>query len=95
MAHTLLGVRRGKRRSERFMTRSAKLNIALTQAEDRKKRQQEDPEVIDGWFKLVADTIAKYDIHDDDVHNFDETSFQIGVISLMKVVTGSERRTRP
>ena len=32
---------------------------------------------------------------DDDVHNFDETGFQMGVIGSMKVVTGSERRGRP
>jgi hypothetical protein len=29
------------------------------------------------------------------VHNFDESGFQIGVISIIKVVTGSERRVRP
>jgi hypothetical protein len=29
------------------------------------------------------------------MHNFDETGFQMGVIGSMKVVTGSERRTRP
>jgi hypothetical protein len=28
------------------------------------------------------------------VHNFDKTGFQMGVIGSMKVVTGSERRTR-
>jgi hypothetical protein len=43
----------------------------------------------------VEDTKAKYGVHNDDVHNFDETGFQMGVISSMKVVTGAERRTRP
>ena len=39
---------------------------------------------------------AKYGVHnDDDLHNFDETGFQMGVIGSMKVVTGSERRARP
>jgi hypothetical protein len=36
--------------------------------------------------KLVADTKAKYGVHNDDVHNFDDTNFQMGVISSMKVV---------
>ena len=51
--------------------------------------------MIGAWFKLVEETKAKYGVHDDDVHNFDETGFQIGIIGSMKVVTGSERRTQP
>jgi hypothetical protein len=47
------------------------------------------------WFKLVEEAKAKYSIHDDDVHNFDESGFQMGVISTMKVVIGLERRARP
>jgi hypothetical protein len=43
----------------------------------------------------VEETKAKYGVYDDDVHNFDESGFQIGVIGTMKVVTGSERRTKP
>jgi hypothetical protein len=43
----------------------------------------------------VEETKAKYSVHDNDVHNFDETGFQIGVIGSMKVVTGAERRARP
>jgi hypothetical protein len=33
-------------------------------------------------------------VYDDDVHNFDETGFQMGIIGLIKVVTGVERRAR-
>ncbi len=43
----------------------------------------------------MEDTKVKYGIHNDDVHNFDETGFQMGVIGSMKVVTSAERRTRP
>jgi hypothetical protein len=48
-----------------------------------------------GWFKLVEDTKSKYGVHDNDIHNFDETGFQMGIIGSMKVVTGAERRARP
>ena len=51
--------------------------------------------MISAWFKLVEETKAKYGVHNDNVHNFNETGFQIGIIRSMKVVTGSERRTRP
>jgi hypothetical protein len=47
------------------------------------------------WFDLVHNTKAKYGITDDDFYNFDETGFQMGVISTGVVVTGSERRNRP
>jgi hypothetical protein len=69
--------------------------MAFNQAKDRQRVLQEDPEVISAWFKLVRETKDKYGVLDDDIHNFDETSFQMGVIAQMKVVTGSERRTRP
>jgi hypothetical protein len=68
--------------------------MAFNQAKDRQRILQEDPEIISAWFKLVEDTKAKYGVHDNDVHNFDETGFQIGVIGSMKVVTGAERRAR-
>jgi hypothetical protein len=43
----------------------------------------------------VEETKAKYGVHNEDIHNFDETDFQMGVIGSMKVVTGAERCTRP
>jgi len=99
MADKLLAVRGGqpvgKHWAERFTTRSDELKMAFNRAKDRQRILQEDPQVIGAWFKLVVDTKAQYGIHDDDVHNFDETGFQMGVIGSMKVVTGSERRTRP
>jgi RecB family endonuclease NucS len=74
---------------------SAELKIAFNRAKDRQRILQEDPEIIGAWFKLVEEAKAKYGIHDDDVHNFDESGFQMGMIGIMKVVTGSERRIRP
>jgi hypothetical protein len=85
----------GKCWAKRFVTRLDALKMAFNQAKDRRRILQEDPEVIGAWFKLVENTKARYGVHDDDVHNFDETDFQMGVIGSMKVVTGSEIRTRP
>jgi hypothetical protein len=47
------------------------------------------------WFKLVEDTKAKYGIHDNDVHKFDETGFQIGVIGSIKIVAGAKKHAQP
>lgn len=51
--------------------------------------------MISAWFKLVEETKAKYGVHDNDMHNFNKTGFQIGVIGSIKVVIGLERRIRP
>jgi hypothetical protein len=66
--------------------------MAFNRAKERQRIFQEDPETNGAWFKLVEDTKAKYGVHDNDVHNFDETGFQMGVTGSMKVVTGAERR---
>ena len=51
--------------------------------------------MIQGWFRLVENTKAKYSILDKDTYNFDKSSFMLGVILTGAVVTGSERRGRP
>jgi hypothetical protein len=43
----------------------------------------------------VEETKAKYGVYNNNVHNFDETGFQMGVIGSIKVVTGAERRAQP
>ena len=85
----------GKNWAERFVKRTEELKMAFNRAKDRQRVVQEDPDVISAWFELVQDTKVKYGVLDDDIHNFDETGFQMGIIGSMKVVTGSERRTRP
>lgn len=52
----------------------------------------EDPEAIGGWFRLIQNTIAKFGIVEDDIYNFDETGFVIGIVSTSRVVTTSDRR---
>jgi hypothetical protein len=54
-----------------------------------------DPEVIRPWFDLVRNVKAKYSILDEDIYNFDETGFTMGVGNRVKIVTASERRTEP
>jgi len=40
-------------------------------------------------------TKQKWGILDEDVYNFDETGFQMGVIATARVLTRSDRRGRP
>src|SRR6266487_4393824 len=54
-----------------------------------------DPTIIQEWFQLVQNTIAKYRIYNKDIYNFDKTGFQIGVITTAKVITSSEYSNQP
>ena len=42
------------------------------------------------WFTLVQKTILQFRIDPDNVYNFDETGFAIGLIATTKVITRSE-----
>ena len=42
----------------------------------------------------MGDIRAKYGIRDNDVFNFDETGFVMGMISLSMVVTSAERHSK-
>ena len=51
--------------------------------------------IIRDWFRLVQNIIKKYRILDEDIFNFDKTGFQIGLISIVKVITRVERSQKP
>ena len=78
-----------------FVKRQPELTMKFNRKYDYKRALCEDPEVIQGWFRLVDNIKAKYGILDDDTYNFDEAGFMMGVISTGAVVTASERRGRP
>ena len=85
----------GKNWVTNFVKRYPSLQTKYNRKYDYQRAMCEDREQIEGWFRLVRNTIAKYGIIKDDIYNFDETGFQMGVISTSKVVTRSERRGRP
>jgi hypothetical protein len=42
------------------------------------------------WFNVAERAISTYDILPEDIYNFDETGFAIGLIATAKVVTRAE-----
>jgi hypothetical protein len=78
-----------------FVNRTPELKTRYNRKYDYQRAKCEDPAIITPWFELVRNTKAKYGITDDDTYNFDETGFQMGIISTGIVITGSERRSRP
>ena len=75
----------------KFINRYEQLQSKYTRKYDYQRALCEDPKAISDWFRLVENTRAKYGIPDEDVYNFDETGFQMGVIGTSKVVTGLQR----
>jgi hypothetical protein len=64
-----------------FVTRYPEIKSRYSRKYDYKRAKCEDPEVIRAWFRLVQNTVAKYEILDEYIYNFDETGFQIGFYS--------------
>jgi hypothetical protein len=85
----------GKRWAFNFVKRHQELKTRFFRRYDYQRAKYEDPTVIRDWFRLVENTIAKYGIRLDDISNFVETGFMMGVIASGMVVTGTERRGRP
>ena len=62
---------------------------------DYQRAKCEDLKVICEWFAFVYNVKVKYGILDDDLYNFDETGFMMGIIIVIMVVTTLDgRRSR-
>jgi hypothetical protein len=99
MADSLLAERYedpvGQKWARTFVTRRPELKVKFNRKYDYKRALCEDPEIIQGWSRLIENMKAKYGILDEDTYNFDESGFMMGMISTGAVVTSSERRGRP
>ncbi|KAL2016468.1 hypothetical protein VTK56DRAFT_3489 [Thermocarpiscus australiensis] len=98
MANQLLRIRDappvGKLWAHRFVRRQSKIRMHYLRKYDYQRAKCEDLKVIGEWLTLVRNVKAKYGIVDDDVYNFDETGFIMGIICAGMVVTTSDGRTK-
>jgi RecB family endonuclease NucS len=85
MADCLLAQRHhglvGKHCANNFVQRQPELQVKFNRKYDYKRALCEDPEIIRGWFRLVQNVKAKHSILDEDIYDFDETGFMMGIIS--------------
>jgi hypothetical protein len=95
MANLLLASRDGKPVGKnwvrRFVDAQPSLKTRFNRPYDYQRALCEDPEVIGNWFRLLRNMMAKYGITDDDLYNFDETGFMMGIITASMVITRSDR----
>ena len=85
----------GPRWAENFVRRQETLKMRFQRRIDYQRALTEDPQIIQTWFNLVRNVIAKYGILGSDIYNFDETGFLMGILSHAKVLTTSDRKDRP
>jgi hypothetical protein len=81
----------GKHWVERFIKRRTELKTRFNRVYDFERALNEDPALISKWFELFKSTKDEYGIVDEDVWNFDETGFMMGIIHPHMVVTKAER----
>jgi len=85
----------GKNWTTNFIKRRTEIKAKFGRKYDYKRAKCEDPKIIQEWFSLVRNVVAKYGILEQDIYNFDEAGFAMGVIATAKVVTSSEAKSRP
>jgi hypothetical protein len=96
MADLLLSERKpdssvGKHWVARFVDRHDEIMSKFLRKYDYQRAKCEDPAILKTWFERVQATIAKYGIAPEDIYNFDETGFQMGIIATAKVVTQTRK----
>ena len=80
----------GKNWVTEFVKRHSDLSSRFSRRYDYQRAKCEDPKIISEWFSLVQKTILTYGIDPDDIYNFDETGFAMGLIATAKVITRKE-----
>lgn len=73
-----------------FVKRRPLLSSRFSKRYNFERAKCEDPKIITEWFNLVQKTILQFGIDPDDIYNFDETGFAMGLTTTAKVITRSE-----
>jgi hypothetical protein len=80
----------GKNWPSTFINRRPELRTRFSRRYDYQRALNEDPKSIRQWFATVQSVIDENGIQPEDIYNFDETGFAMGLISSQKVVTRAE-----
>jgi hypothetical protein len=80
----------GKNWPSIFIKRRDELRTRLSRRYDYQRALNEDPKSLQQWFLTVQSIIDEKGIQPEDIYNFDETGFAMGLIANQKVVTRAE-----
>jgi hypothetical protein len=81
--------------ANKFIKRHPALRTRYNRRITYQRAKQEDQKIIKQWFATVREAIQEHGIYEDDIWNFDETGFVMGLCSTSKVITAVERSERP
>ena len=77
----------GKNWVTNCIKRHPELDIRFSRRYNYERAKCEDPKIIKEWFNLVQKIMSKHGILEDDIYNFDETGFAMGLTATAKVIT--------
>ncbi|EED24169.1 conserved hypothetical protein [Talaromyces stipitatus ATCC 10500] len=99
MANYMLLQRGNQQVGENWVTKLTKrrpeIDSKFSRRYNYERAKCEDPKIIREHFDRVRAAILEYGILPEDIYNFDETGFAMGLCSSAKVITGSDRYARP
>ena len=73
-----------------FIKRHNEIKTTYSRRYHYQRAKCEDPKIIREWFNLVQITIMQYGIAFEDIYNFDETGYAMGLTATAKVVTRAD-----
>ena len=85
----------GKNWVYKFVKRHQQLQSRFTRKLHYQRAQCEDPTTIQAWFNLIQQKVDQYGIQEEDIFNFDETGFAMGIASTTRVITQAEKVALP
>ena len=80
----------GKNWVSSFIKRHNEIKTSYSRRYNYQRAKCEDPKIIKEWFNLVQITIMQYGIAYEDIYNFDETGYAMGLIATAKVVARTD-----
>jgi hypothetical protein len=80
----------GKNWVTKLIKRRPEIDSKFARKYNYERAKCEDPKIIQEHFDRVQAAISEYGILPDDIFNFDETGFAMGLCATAKVITGSD-----
>jgi hypothetical protein len=80
----------GKNWPSTFIQRRDEIRTRFSRRYDYQRALNEDPKSLREWFNKVQSIVDENGIQPEDIYNFNETGFAMGLISAQKVVTRAE-----
>jgi hypothetical protein len=78
-----------------LVQRRTELKSRFSRRYNYERAKCEDQKIIQEYFDRVQEATLEYGILPEDIYNFDETGFAMGLCATAKVITGSDRYGRP